>query len=404
MTYVDAKQYNTTMWGRAAYYLTRIMGLAGWSYIDASYYMSTPDVPTRLVGAYPIGLAISDPTVTTNRASRVFLAAGNITIQFTTSNITITMNPGYTYPIYTVTIDGYNTSEYQNLLQTPQTGANSTINKLGITNTQDKIYIFANWTYTNTPDTTRLLEILLDTDGDPDTGYQVSTSFGADYNITVYPDQTMEIQKYDPIANQWTYNGKPLGVLRQAGNTYQAELAVYKGLLQNNQPGLYEANSKIIIAAIYNNQTDTQTNPQTLPQVKIETPGYYEQPRNIDTYTGLITNTTLTPDKLEIISNGPHQKLVNYTIIVPYTQIQDILKNGTQLDTNKGESWVEKGTINDQYTIITIIAQHNSPINLTIIPQPTAPVPEPWTTTLITIITLATIITIHTIRTKRIFT
>ena len=398
VTYVDAKQYNTTMWGRAAYYLTRIMGLAGWSYTDASYYMSTLEIPVRLVRAYPIGLAVSDPAVATNHASRVFLAAGNVTIQFTTSNITITMNPGYTYPVYTVIIDGYNTSEYSNLLQTPQTGEHSTINKLGIANTQDKVYIFANWTYTATPDTTnptRLLEILLDTDGDPNTGLQVTTSFGADYNITIYSNQTMEIQYYNNTLHQWIYNGKPIGVLRQTGNTYQAELAVYKGLLQAKTPGLDEANAKIITAAIYNNQTDTQTNPQNLPQVKIETPDYYQQPRNIDTYTGLITNTTLTPGKLEIISNGPHGKLVNYTIIVPYTQIQEILKNGTQLNTSAGESWTVKGTINNQYTILTITAQHNSPINLTIIPQTTTPVPEPPTTTIATLITLTIIITIY---------
>lgn len=371
------------------------MGLAGWSYTDKNYYATSPGIPTGIVGAYPVGLAISSPAITTNKASRVFLAAGNTTIQFTSTNITITMNPGYTYPIYKVKIDGYNTSEYSNQLQTPQTGPHTTINKLGITNTQNKIYILANWTYTTTPDTTRLLEILVDTDGDPATGYQVTTSFGADYNITIKPGQTIEIQQYDPIAQQWTYTASAMGILRQAANTYQAELAIHKSTLQN----LNQTKAKIITAAIYNNQTDTQTNPQNLPQVKIETPDYYQQPSNIDTYTGLTTQTTLTPGKLEIISNGPHGKLVNYTIITPYTQIQTILKNGAPLNPGNNETWTIKGTINNQYTILTITAQHNSPINLTIIPQTTTPVPEPWTTALTVIITLTIIITVYTIKT-----
>lgn len=379
VTFVDVNQPETREWGRAAYLLARIMGLAGWGYANYTYYSSGDSVPVGLPGAFETGIPVGDPIISEGKAWRFLLACGNASVSLVNGGLSISMDPGYSYPTLHVIVDGENNGEYSNLLTQSVAGNYSTLKYVGTINSQSNIYFLVNWSYTGQASTGGLLHIYLDIDGDSSTGYSVDGT-GADYLVEVSTDGNGILYSYSGSGSDcsWSSVSYLNTVVNVNGVSYQAELSVGKDKLS----GLDESSAKYIVKTVYNWNDDAGTGVMSLGELKLLYPTFYEQAGGIDSYTGLVLSAQLAQDKLVLISNGPAGTIVNYTVTVPFTSIQSVLVNGTNIQegiNSNGVGWEIKKTWTG-YSEIMILAEHHSPINITIIGStgtPT-PIPESW--------------------------
>ncbi len=366
VSFVDVNRPETLEWGRAAYLLARIMGLAGWGYGNYTYYASGGSVPAGLLGIYETGMPVGDPEFTSGAGWRFFLATGNISVIVGGTGVSVAMDPGYTFPMHGITMDGSNTGEYSNLLQAPVSGSSSKLRFLGSVNSQATIYYFVNWSYTSQPSTGGLLHIYLDIDGDNTTGYLVD-GVGADYLVEVTTDGSTVLYNYTGIGTDWKWRaiGDQYAVVLSKGSSYQAEIAVGKNKLSS----LNDSSARYTVRTVYNWTDDTDSGILLLGETELLYPTFYEPETGLENYTGTVLSSQLTLDRLVIISEGPPGRVVNYTIIIPFQTIDTVLLNGSTLQqgvNSSGMGWEVKKTWNG-YSEIMILAPLHSLINLTII-------------------------------------
>ena len=375
VTFVDEKYPETLEWGHAAYLLARIMGLGGWGYGNYTYYASGGSVPIGLLGIFETGIPVGDPVFTGKNAWRFFLDCGNTSVTVEDKGVSLAMDPGYAFPTLRITVDGENTGEYHNLLQTQVNGTDSTLKYLGIVNSQSTLYYFVNWTYTGQSSTGGLLHIYLDTDGYPSTGYQVD-NIGADYLVEITTDGNSILYSYAGTGADWKWNseGYLISVVKNNVSSYQAELAVNK----NKLSGLNNSKAEYIVRTVYNWGDDADSGVLNFGEIELLYPTFYEPETGLDSYTGVVLSSELTRNKLIIIANGPPGVIVNYTIITPFETLSSVLVNGSKLQqgiNSSGLGWEVKKTWNG-YSEVMILAKHHSPINITIQGSETMPIPE----------------------------
>ena len=377
ISFVDGSQSETLDWGRAAYLLARIMGLAGWGYGNYTYYASGGSVPVGILGIFETGIPVGDPVFAGRSAWRFFLASGNTSVIVGDTGVSFSMDPGYTFPTLRVTVDGVNKGEYQNLLQTQVNGTSSTLKYLGIVNSQSTFYYFINWTYTSQSSTGGLLHIYLDTDGDSSTGYQPD-SLGADYLVEVTTDGNGILYSYSGTGSDWNWSSEGCIniVVKNNGLSYQAELAVDKTKLTN----LDNSKAEYTVRTVYNWGDDASSGVLNFGGIVLLYPTFYEPETGLESYTGVVLSSELAQGKLVVISNGPQGMIVNYTIITPFNSVDSVLVNGSELQqgiNSSGVGWIVKKTWNG-YSEIMILAEHHSPVNITILGSGALPIPEPW--------------------------
>ena len=375
VSFVDSSQRETLEWGRAAYLLARIMGLAGWGYGNYTYYASGGSVPTGILGIFETGIPVGDPVFADGMAWRFFLASGNTSVTVGDTGVSSSMDPGYTFPTLHVIVDGVNSGEYQNLLQTPVNGTSSTLNYLGIVNSQNTLYYLVNWTYTSQSSSGGLLHIYLNTDGDTGTGYQVD-GLGADYLVEVTTDGSGILYCYNGTGTDWNWNSEGYlnTVVKNNGLSYQVELAVDKNKLSN----LENSKAEYTVRTVYNWGDDASSDKLKLGEMQLLYPNFYEPETGLESYTGVVLSSELTQNKLVIISNGPPGVIVNYTIVTPFETFNSVLVNGSELQqgiNSSGLGWEVKKTWNG-YSEVMILAEHHSLINITILGSEASPVPE----------------------------
>ena len=378
VSFVDVNHPETWEWGRAAYLLARILGLAGWGYANYTYYSSGGSVPTGLPGAFETGIPVSDPVISEGKVWRFFLASGNTSVSLVNGELAISIDPGYSYPTLRVLIDGENNGEYNNILLQQVNGSYSTLRFVGNINSQAALYFLANWSYNSQASTGGLLHVYLDVDGNSSTGFSVG-GMGADYLVEISTDGNGILSRYSGSGNDWSWSTVAYlnTLMKVSGLSYQVEFGIDKDELS----GLEESYARFIVKTVYNWNDDASTDVSSIGEMKLLYPTFYEQSIGLDSYTGLVLSTQLSQDRLVLISNGPPGVTVNYTVIVPFTYIQSVLVNGTALSegiNSSGVGWEVKKTWNG-YTQVMILAEHHSPINLTITGSAeTSPIPELW--------------------------
>ncbi len=375
VSFVDVNRPETLEWGRAAYLLARIMGLAGWGYGNYTYYASGGSVSAGLLGIYETGMPVGDPEFTSGAGWRFFLATGNISVIVGGTGVSVAMDPGYTFPTRRITLDGSNTGEYSNLLQAPVSGSSSKLRFLGSVNSQATIYYFVNWSYTSQPSTGGLLHIYLDTDGDSSTGYHID-GLGADYLVEVTTDGNGILYSYNGTGLDWNWisEGYLNTVVKYNGLSYQAELAVGKNKLSN----LNNSKAEYTVKTVYNWGEDAGPDVLKIGGIELLYPTFYEPETGLESYTSVVLSSELTHSKLVIISNGPPGVIVNYTIVTPFEVPSSVLVNGSKLQegiNSSGLGWEVKKTWNG-YSEVMVLAEHHSPINITILGSEASPVPE----------------------------
>jgi len=377
VSFVDGSQSETLDWGQAAYFLARIMGLAGWGYGNYTYYAGGGSVPTGILGIFETGIPVGDPVFADGRAWRFFLASGNISVTMRNTGVSFSMDPGYTFSSLRVIVDGVNSGEYQNLLQTPVNGTSSTLNYLGIVNSQSTLYYFVNWTYTSQSSTGGLLHIYLDTDGGSSTGYHID-GLGADYLVEVTTDGNGILYSYNGTGLDWNWSSEGYlnTVVKYNGLSYQAELAVGKNKLSN----LNNSKAEYTVRTVYNWGDDAGPDVLELGGIELLYPTFYEPETGLESYTGVVLSSELTQSKLVVIADGPPGVIVNYTIVTPFEIPSSVLVNGSKLQegiNTSGLGWEVKKTWNG-YSEVVILAEHHSPINITILGSEASPIPESW--------------------------
>ena len=363
VTFVDPNHPETEEWGRAAYFLARIMGLAGWGYSNYTYYSSGGSVPVGLAGAYETGIPVGPPVFTGGHAWRFFLDCGNASVSVGDSGVSVGLDPGYTFPTVRVVVDGENNGEYSNVLQGDVSGSSSVMRFTGVVNSQSNIYFLVNWSYNTQASPGGLLHVYLDTDGNAGTGYSVD-GVGADYLVEVSTDGNGILYSYGGSGWSWSSVGYVNTVVVNNGLSYQAEFSIDKTKLN----GLDESYAKYVVRTVYNWSDDADSGAQSLPGLELLYPTYYEPAGGLDSYTGVVVSTQLSQGRMVLISEGPAGAIVNYTVVAPFSTVDSVLVNGTVLQEgldNGGTGWTVKKTWNG-YSEVMVLAEHHSPINITI--------------------------------------
>ena len=369
LSYANLSSLNNA---KLAYYVARILGLAGWAYAPHNIY--APGGRVTLLDVYEVGPAISDPVISTSTKtlSRFFLV-GNITVDLSTNTLTLP----FTYK--TIRLD-LNPTEYENTLAA--TGSSSRINLFGYLATQRglQVYVEATW---NTPPSPLegLLHIYIDYDGDSSTGFTGIGGYGAEYLVEIYTNGDAILHEYTGAGSDWKWREIQTVQILMASTSatdYKVELLIPTNVYQ-------VGTSRISIATIVSWNDDAYITQQPIDNVE-PVLTIYDKPTQVLQYGPVIKEITLTNTYAKIIADAPTGTLANYTVHVPF-KVAQVLKNGNPLPKHNNPTFTGEGYYTEtigSYTKVLIRVRHSSPVTITINP-PTTPTPlggkaSPYTT------------------------
>ncbi len=368
VAFVDPEQPETLEWARMAHALARIMGLAGWGYANSNFYASGGPVPVD-VAVYEYGPPVSDPVIdeSTQIAWRVFAAAGNVTVDYTGAMV----SENLVYSTFRPMLDCVG-NEYDNLLSGSATGPNSVMEFLGLLYTTQGLYIYVEWNYTDSASTGGLLHVYIDSDGAGETGYSVY-GIGADQLVELYTDGNALLYNYTGSGSDWTWSliSSVDARLSVNGLSYRTELRVTGLELKPNV-------TRVVVAVVYNWADDSVAGPYTVETVYVVHPVFYEPSGGLEAYTGVIESVSVGTTVTTLVANGPSGSLVNYTVVLPYSGVARVEVNGVEVpqiapgSEAEGYYWRSLG---NGYIAVTVLALHQSPVEITIYPAP-LPIPE----------------------------
>ncbi|MCE4619829.1 MAG: hypothetical protein F7C33_02275 [Desulfurococcales archaeon] len=375
VTFADPVQPETLDWANAAYMLARIMGLAGWGYANYTFYSNGGPVPQGIVEAYETGPAVSNASFSNTSAWRVFMLPGNVTMTLSQAGTSVALNPGWPFPTSRPVVDGANRGEYRNSLSRPIEGSNSYLNYAGVNMTPTGTYLYAEWNYTSQASSGGLLHIYIDSDGNVSTGYQ-AYGIGADYMIEVYTDGTAHLFNYTGSGSDWSWSdlGAIESEVTNSSLKYTGEFATSRVRLSTNT-------SKLVFAVVYDWSDDAVSPSITAPAIYVYQPTILEDASLLSNYTGLVSRLDLdeSQGKAVILAEGPSGATVNYTIILPFDNIEEVLVNGSSIPQGAGTppTYTAEQVLGGSYSKVTILVTHHSPVNITILGSTAQPVPEP---------------------------
>lgn len=374
VTFADTSHPETIEWANAAYLLARIMGLAGWGYANYNFYSEGGPVPIGIVNAYEAGPSISDPSFTDQKAWRVFAIPGNVTITISQDTTNIDLVPGWPFPVKRIEVDGVNNNEYKNFLQEAVKGDESSLNYAGVNMTPTGLYLYAEWSYASQASSGGLLHIYIDADGDASTGYHVD-NIGADYLIEVYTDGTAHLYSYTGSGSDWSWEDE--GTISSIVNSNGLE---YTGEFATNRVDITVGEFELIFAVVYNWNDDAVSPAIQISDVYVYQPTIFEDTSKLTSYTGIVNSITINyMKKATIIADGPSGVTVNYTIIVPFSNIETVYVDGSPISEGGSTppTYTSKQILDGSYSKVTVLVTHHSPVNITILAEEPQPVPEP---------------------------
>ena len=375
VTFADPRQPETLEWASSAYLLARIMGLAGWGYANYTFYSNGGPVPVGIVDAFETGPSLTNASFTNTSAWRVFAVPGNVTVTLSSSGTGYGLEPGWPFPTKRPVVDGVNNGEYTNALDGAVQGSSSYLNYAGVNATPTSLYLYAEWNYTSQASTGGLLHVYIDEDGDASTGYQ-AYNIGAEYMIEVYTDGTAHLFNYTGSGSDWSWEdqGAIESEVTNSSLKYTGEFATGKVILSTNT-------SKLVFAVVYNWNDDAVSPIITAPPIYVYQPTIFENPYPLANYTGLVSKLEVNESRGEavILAEGPSGATVNYTVILPFENIREVLVNGSSIPQGASAppTYTVEQVLGGSYTRITVLVTHHSPVNITIISGTVQPVPEP---------------------------
>lgn len=343
-----------------AYYMARILGLGGWGFSPIDIYASGGTIYT--VKAFDPGNPIDDPVIDpVNGVSHRYFIPGMVSVDLYTPDLRVP----FTYR--DICVDG-SPSEYT-LDTSGIDGTYSTINSYGYLATPNGIYFYVNATW-STASSGGLVHVYIDYDNDPSTGYSYG-GIGADYLIEIQASGYSYVAEYTGSGSDWSWNelgqiDKYIGVY---GNNYVIEFKAPEII--------YEINSSVFILTTMHDWDDDVVTPiTTIADFYVNPPTIYDHVEGYSSYFGIVEDVMISDDKMIIEAYAPDGAYVNYTFIVPSTNILGVRKNGTALPRMSSPSFTGEGyyvkTIED-YSYVVVIVKHGSPVTIEIeygVPQP----------------------------------
>lgn len=294
-----------------------------------------------------------------------------------------------TFRLRTFVVDGTNSSEYTWPTNGTATGAQSSIDELGLAAVVDGLYVYARATYSSTPAGV-VFHVYIDQDGSAGTGFQ-AYGIGADYLIEAYDTGQVYLYKYNGTGTDWSWNqlGAVEAYNQLSGNTLTLE-AHATGLT------LTPGSSRIVAATVVSYSDDAVSGPHTVPSIEVDTPTFYEDPLALLDYAGVVIGYTQpSPGTVDVTVRGPSGTLVNYTMLIPLQSVDTVTVDGAPLNPLPSRGTDSPGyyaeSIPAGYTILTVNTDtvdqtQDHTIEATGTPSP---VPEPWLAGLTAVIVLA---------------
>ncbi len=362
-----------------AYYVARILGLAGWSFADYYIYSSGGSVNPPIV--YEVGLPVISEVI--DNASETLRRV------FTTGEVKVVLNPvnpqlqipfnESNHPV----VDGNYDTLYSSVGRAE--GVYSTIISIGDLLGPDKYYFIINASWSQGYTGSCAYRVYIDRDNNSLTGYQVH-GVGADYMIEAYRDGYTALFEYTGDGTTWSWReiAHPESVVINISSITVFETSI---------PSIYveENKSRIVFVTVLADWSEDAVSVIRAPSVTIYRPSIYDNVPVWTNYTGVITAIRELAYGIEYIADAP-PSTETYTLYVPFTNEIEVYKNNTLLTITDNLTTVDEGyqviNVTDNYTILNIKVIHESPVSILIKPAITPILEEKNIALIIVIITI----------------
>ncbi len=363
-----------------AYYVARILGLAGWSFADYHIYSSGGSINPPIV--YEVGLPVTNNIVdnVTESLQRVFTVGEVKVVLNPTNPLLQTPFDGSEHPI----VDGEYDAMYNGI--GGGYGSYSKINDIGVLLGPDKYYFIINASWNQNYIGSCAYRVYIDKDNNSATGYHVY-NIGADFMIEAYRSGYTAFFEYvgDGSTWSWVEIAYPESIIRNAtSNTTIFEAAIPSMYLKENE-------SRIIFTTILSDWSEDAIVITTAPSVSVYRPSLYDNVTLWIAYTGVIIRITELSTGVEYIADAPPSTEV-YVLYVPFTNGIEVYKNNTLLPLTDNLTQATEGyqilNATENYTVLGIKIVHGSPVSILI----TTVIPIPESRAITVAVTIVTII------------
>ncbi len=365
-----------------AYYMARVLGLAGWGFAPIDIYAGGGPVAT--IEVYEPGPPVSDPVLDpgSKTAWRMF-TAGNISVDLGSGSVS---TPFGDYPRAPV-IDAVLDSGVGVAASATGSGGGASLElRIYSTYTPRSVYIYANGSWPGDPGT-GLLHVYIDSDGSSTTGYSVA-GIGADYLVEVYTSGGAKLFNYTGSGSDWSWSevsSLSAAVAADPGYRYRVELGVPSNIVEQGV-------TRVVAAPVSQWSDLAYTNIITVPDLVPAAPSIYGEYNA--TFEPIITSASISDEYALIGADAASGVLAEYRVVVPYAGVAAVYKNNTPLEEKQSLGPDEEGYTAESmgnYTKLVIHVQHSSPVTIRIEPAP-QPVPESFKAVLVSTVVTATII------------